>query len=84
MKEKLIGKIIHFYGQISVAIVELSAELKVGDEIHILGGNTDFNEVVESMQIEHQNVSKAKKGQTIGLKVKEKVHEDAKVYLAGK
>lgn len=82
MEEKLVGKVIHYYGKINVAIVELVSDLKVGDNIHIVGGTVDFSQPVESMQIEHQNVSSAKKGQTIGLAVKQKVHEGALVYLA--
>jgi putative protease len=82
MEEKLIGKVIHYYGKINVAIVELSDNLKVGDTIHIVSGTVDFTQPVESMQIEHQNVASAKKGQTIGLLVKQKVHEGALVYLA--
>jgi len=81
MPEKLIGEVSHYYGKINVAIIELKNDLKVGDEIHIVDLNTDFNQTVESMQIEHQPVNKAKKGQAIGLLVKEKVHEGAKVYL---
>jgi len=63
-----------------VGIIELSKELKVGDTIHIKGSTTDFEQKVESMQIEHENVEKAKKGDAIGLKVKEKAREGDEVY----
>lgn len=79
---KLIGAVIHFFDNISVAVIELSGKLKVGDEIRIVGGeNTDFNQVVESMEAEHQKVKEAKKGESIGLKVKEKVRDGYKVFL---
>jgi len=81
MKEKLIGKITHYYGKIGVGIIELSDNLKVGDKIHIKGHSTDFEEVVDSIQVEHENVNSAKKGEVIGLKVKDKVKEGDEVYL---
>ena len=81
MEEKLIGKITHYFGKISVAIVELSGVLKAGDKIHVKGGSTDFEQDISSIQIEHENVEKAKKGDAIGLKVDEKVREGDEVYL---
>jgi putative protease len=81
MEEKLVGKITHYYGKINVAIVELSAPLKIGDKIHLKGHETDFEQIVSSMQIEHQNVDKAKKDDAIGLKVDQKIREGDEVYL---
>lgn len=79
-EEKLIGKITHYFGKISVAVIELEGELKVGDTIRIVGGNRDFTQVVESMEMEHQKVEKAKAGDRVGLKVIQKVREGDKVY----
>lgn len=76
----LIGKITHYFGHIGVAVVELSDTLKVGDSIRIMGGETDFNQVVDSMEYEHEKVQEAKKGQSVGMKVSGKVHEGYKVY----
>jgi putative protease len=81
-KPKEIGKVTHFFSKISVAVVELTATLSVGDKIRIQGPTTDFEQTVESMQIEHQNVKTAKKGQSIGLKVDEPVKEKDTVYKA--
>ncbi len=79
--ETLIGKITHYFGKISVAIIKLdSGELNVGDTIHIKGHTTDFTQTVGSMQIEHETIEKAKKGDDIGLKVDSKVHEHDEVY----
>lgn len=78
---KLIGKISHYFGHIGVAVIELSGPLKVGDEIRIVGGEeTDFNQTVDSMEFEHKKIDKAKKGDSIGLKVNEKIREGYKVY----
>lgn len=82
-KEKLgkeIGKITHYFTKLGVAIVELSAGLKVGETIHIKGATSDFKQKVDSMQIEHDKIEEAKKGQAIGLKVKEHAREHDVVY----
>ena len=83
-KEKVLGIIEHYFDHISVAAVKMLAPIKVGDIIHVKGHTTDFVQKVESMQIEHQEVDKAKKGDDIGIKVKEKVREHDKVCLASK
>jgi putative protease len=79
-EEKLVGKIIHYYTNIGVGVIELSDELKVGDKIHIKGDSTDFEQTVDSMQIEHQNVQSAKSGESLGLKTIEKVKENDEVF----
>lgn len=77
-----IGKVTHFFTKICVAVVELKAPLSVGDKIRIVGPTTDFEQTVESMQIEHENVKMAKTGQSIGLKVKDHARENDTVYKA--
>jgi putative protease len=75
-----VGKITHYYGKIGVAAVEMSDTLEVGNLIHIKGHTTDFEQKVEAMQIEHEKVTKATKGQMVGLKVKDYVREHDTVY----
>jgi len=82
VSRKPIGKISHYFDKIGVAVVELSSELKVGDKIIIEGQDTSFEQEVKSMQIEHEQVKVAKKGQSIGLKVKGQVKEHYLVYKA--
>jgi len=78
---KLIGRVVHYFDKIGVAVISLDAPLKVGDTIRIVGGeSTDFTQEVGSMEIEHEKIKKAKKGQEVGLKVKEKVREGYKIY----
>ena len=79
-KGKLIGKISHYFSNIGVAVIDLSDKLGVGDEIRFVGGETDFNQEVESMEVDHKKVDKAKKGESLGLKVSQKVREGYKVY----
>jgi hypothetical protein len=79
-KEKEVGKIIHYYTNLKVAIVKLKDALVAGDDIHIKGHTSDFTQKASSMQVEHKKIGKAKKGQVIGLKVKEHVRETDSVY----
>jgi putative protease len=75
-----IGHISHFFSKINVAVIELKKPLKIGDTIVVKGPTTDFEQKVDSMQIEHKNVPKAEAGQSIGLKVTERVREKDTVY----
>lgn len=78
---KKIGTVTHCFGKISVVVVNLKGELKVGDKIRFKGNKTDFEQEVNSLQIEKQPVAKAGKGESIGLKVNEKVRVGDEVYL---
>jgi hypothetical protein len=75
-----VGRITHFFSKIGVAVVELTAPLAVGERILVKGPSTDFEQVVESMQIEHENIPRAEAGQSIGLKMAEQVKEKDIVY----
>jgi len=75
-----VGKVSHYFSRIGVAIVELKAPLSVGDQVLVKGPTSDFEQVIESMQIEHVNVSTAKKGDSIGLKVNKLVKPNDIVY----
>jgi translation elongation factor EF-1alpha len=80
MAEKKLGEVTHYWRQISVAGIKVTGTLSVGDIIRIRGTTTDFEQTVGSMQIEHQNIETAKKGQEVGLKVKDKVRRGDTVY----
>jgi len=75
-----IGSITHYFSGIGVAVVALSSDLKHGDRIRIKGRSTDFEQDVDSMQIDGQTIQDAQVGQEIGLKVEEKVKEGDKAY----
>ena len=77
---KLIGEVTHYFGKISVAIIKINGSLKVGDEIRIVGGEIDFNQTIESMEVDHKKIEQAKSGDSVGLKVQEKVREGYKAY----
>ncbi len=79
-KETQIGKVAHYFPKINVGVIELTDTLKVGETIHLKGNTTDFEQVVESMQIEHKNVGEVKAGESVGLKVNEPAKEGDVVY----
>ncbi len=82
MEEIAIGKVERFFSKIGVAAIKItSGELKVGDTIKFKGHSTDFEQTVESMQVEHKNVEKAVAGDDVGIKAKEKVRDHDTVYL---
>lgn len=82
-EKHVIGKVTHFFGKISVAALELSDTLKVGDTISFEGAHTNFEQAVDSMQIDNKSVPEAKAGDGIGLKVKEHVRVGDTVYRVG-
>lgn len=80
MEGKPIGTVFNYFDKVSVIAIELSGSLKLGDTIRIVGGENDFTEVVDSMQIEGKNIDKAKKGECVGIKVSGKAGKGYKVY----
>lgn len=80
MAEKEIGVITNYFEHVNAAAIKLSGALKVGDKIKVKGGETEFEQVVDSMQINRVPVQKAKKGDEIGVLVKEKVRKEYKVF----
>ncbi len=79
---KLIGEVTHYYSKIGVGIIKLTDTLKTGDKIKIQGHSTDIEQDVDSIQVDHKDVSDAKKGDDVGVKVTDKVREGDKVYKA--
>ena len=75
-----VGHISHFFSKIGVAVLELTAPLSVGDKILVKGPSTDFEQVVESMQVEHKNIQRAEAGQSVGLKLVQHARERDLVY----
>ena len=76
----LIGKVTHYYSHLSVAVIELSAEIRLGDQICFLGHTTDFTQPVESLEVEHHRIEAAGAGQEVALKVWEPVRAGDLVY----
>lgn len=77
--EKLLGKVVHYYDRIGVAIVDLQAPLKLGDMVRMQRGEKVLTQAVTSLQIEHQPVAMAKRGDVVGMKVDQEVQSGTKV-----
>lgn len=81
MLEEQIGYVSNFYKNISVAAIEIiNRSVSLGDKLHFRGHTTDFELIVDSMQVDHKAVTEAKKGNSIGLKVPARVRRHDKVY----
>lgn len=78
---KPVGKIIHFYNHISVAIIKFNTKIKIGARLEFKGATTDFSDMLKSMQYDHKPIVIAPKGKEIGVKVKKRVREGDLVYL---
>ena len=81
MEGKEIGVVFNYFENAGVAAIELSGPLRLGNTVRIVGGDVDFTEVVDSIQVNHENVESAKKGDKVGVKVSEKVRKGYRVYL---
>lgn len=80
--DKAVGKVIHYYDKVGVAIIDLgSGGLKVGDQVKFKRGEEEFTQKIESLQVEHQEVSSVKKGDSFGLKVDKPTKPGTEVYL---
>ncbi len=79
-EKKPIGEITHFYNKIGVAIVKFNRNVEKGMMANFKGTHTDFSQKIDSMQFDHKDIEVAKKGQEVGIRVSEKVHEGDKVY----
>ena len=80
MPEKEIGKVSDFFARPVVAGIEMSGVLKVGDKIHITGHTTNIETVVNSMQIDNKDVTETKRGDSVGIKVPDRVRRGDTVY----
>lgn len=80
MPEKEIGKVSDFFARPVVAGIDLSGSLKMGDKIHIKGHTTDMEMLVGSMQIDNASVNEAKAGDSVGIKVSDRVRRGDTVY----
>jgi putative protease len=78
-----VGEVSHYFTKIGVAVVELTGKIKVGDSISVKGMTTNFEQKVESMQVEGENIEEANPGDDIGMKVADRVRKGDIVYRLG-
>ena len=80
-EEELVGVVVKFFAQPGVAALKVTrGTIKIGDTLRYIGHTTDFSDQVASMQVNNQPVEEAKAGDFIGVKVKQRVRENDKVY----
>ena len=80
MPEEVVGEVMDFFARPVVAGIDMTGTLKVGDKIHIQGHTTDMELLVESMQVDNVNVTEAKPGNQVGIKVSDRVRRGDTVY----
>ncbi|MEE8347127.1 MAG: translation elongation factor-like protein [Dehalococcoidia bacterium] len=81
-EEEEIGRVSDYFARIGVAGIDLTGKLRVGDTIHVKGHTTDLEQIVESIQIEHDQVEEAGPGDKIGIKVQDRCRGGDRVYRA--
>jgi translation elongation factor EF-Tu-like GTPase len=79
-EEEEIGQVTDYFAKIGVAGIDLTGKLHVGDTIHVRGHTTDLEQVVDSMQIEREQVEEAGAGEKIGIKVGDRCRHGDRVY----
>jgi translation elongation factor EF-1alpha len=78
--EKVVGTVTHYFPKVGVAVVRIGYELHTGDQVRISGPHQNFSQRVTSMQIEHQTITSASRGQEVGMKVSQPVRPGDMVY----
>ncbi len=81
MAEELVGTITHYFPKPEVGVVQLQADIKIGDVLHFRGHTTDFQQEIKSMQVEHGAVDSAGAGTEVAIKLKERVRSGDEVHL---
>lgn len=81
MKEKELGKVIHYYDKAMVAVVKLTGGgVRIGDSVKFVHHDIEFPQLISSMEVEHKKIQSAKKGDEVAIKLDQKTHEGAYVY----
>jgi len=81
MEEKKVGVVTHYFSHLGVGIIKVEAEgIKIGDTLHFKGHTTDFQQTVDSLEIEHKVLQEAKVGDSVGTKVSDHVREHDEVF----
>lgn len=82
LDKDLLGKVIHYYDKIGVAVIKLNKDLKIGDKIKLVHKDDTFEQTVESMQLEHIAISEGKEGLEVAIKVNQAAKDGTLVYFA--
>ena len=82
MANKEVGKVSHWYDKIGVAVVTLTGPLKVGDQVKVRRGDQEFDADIISLQVDHKDVSSAKTGQEVAIKLPQKAKDGSIIEIA--
>jgi putative protease len=74
-----VGKVIHYFDRAMVAVIRLEDNLSVGDSVKFVHGDSEFTQTIDSMEVEHEKIQSAKKGDEVAVKVEQKTREGARV-----
>lgn len=80
MADQPVGKVVHYYDKIGVAVVRLDKKLSVGDRVRLQHGEDSFEQEVVSMQLDHKSINEGKKNDEVAMKVDQKAKEGTVVY----
>ncbi len=78
--DKEIGKVIHYFDKAMVAVVRLTDSLKVGETVKFVHGENEFNQTIDSMEVEHKKIQSAGQGDEVAVKVEQRAKEGTKVF----
>ena len=80
MPEKEIGEVVHYFDKAMVAVIKLTDNLRLGDQVKLTYHDNSFEQAVDSMEINHAKIEVGKAGDEVAIKVTGKAHENMKVY----
>lgn len=75
-----VGIVVHVFDRILVAVLRLEKGIRLGDHLHFLGGHTDFEQRIDSMQVDHKPVEQAAPGTEVAIKLGQAVRRGDAVY----
>ena len=78
--DKELGKVIHYFDKAMVAVIRLEDKLSVGDNVKFVYGENEFSQTVDSMEVEHEKIQSAGKGEEVAVKVEQRAKEGTRVY----
>ena len=79
-ERKPIGEVIHYYAKLKVAVIKFNRKFETGGKVHFKGATTDFEQKLDSIQLDHKEVDAAGKGKEVGVKVKDRVRVGDEIY----
>jgi putative protease len=82
LEEIKIGTVFDYFSKIRVIAARLNDALRIGDKIRVKGETTDFEQTVDSIQIDNKEVTEACAGEDVGIKVIEKARKNDKIFLS--